>query len=148
MDMSHTKILNTALDTLTERGDQYGPAGACFDRISKLASIALNKPISRYDVAMILHCVKLGRLQDNRAGLDNYVDGINYLAFAGEFIRTSESVIIAAENDIVADLRGNSVSENIDTAKVGKGDKEKIGDMVEISLPKVALMAEGKVNII
>lgn len=144
MEMKHMDILNNVQAILKDRADQYGPAEACFDRISKLASISLNKPISRYDVAMILHCVKLGRLQDARANLDNYLDGINYLAFAGEFIRSEESVIIAAENDVAAAFRGNVVSDAVKTAEIGKDEKAK----VEFTLPKVAVLSDDGVNII
>jgi hypothetical protein len=62
----------------------------------------LNKEISTYDVAMILHCTKLGRLQQARSLSDNYVDGINYLAFASEFINDGRSGMVAMEDDIAA----------------------------------------------
>jgi len=83
--VDHKDILTTAAATLNDRGQQYGDADACFTRIAKLSSIILNKEITRYDVAMILHAVKLGRLQESRSKPDNYVDGINYLAFGAEF---------------------------------------------------------------
>lgn len=83
--VDHKDILTTAAATLNDRGQQYGEADACFTRIAKLASIILNKDVSRYDVAMILHAVKLGRLQESRSKADNYIDGINYLAFGAEF---------------------------------------------------------------
>ena len=142
---THMDILDLAGITLSERESQYGPAAPCFDRASKLASIVLNKPISRYDVAMVLHALKLARLQENRANADNYVDGINYLAFAGEFIGGDESILIAAENDVAALIRGNPVSETINTKDIGKTEEPK---PLEVALPKVAVMAEGKASII
>lgn len=100
--MGHRETLRTAAGVLTDREKEYGDAVACFKRISDLATIVLNKEISTYDVAMILHCTKLGRLQQARNLLDNYVDGINYLAFASEFINDNRSIAIAMEDDIAA----------------------------------------------
>ena len=100
--MKHTEILGQTISTLRERGDQYGPEEACFERIATLSSIVLNKSISPYDIAMILHCVKLGRLQENRNNADNYIDGIAYLAFSGQFANLPNAVSIALEDDIAA----------------------------------------------
>ena len=84
-NMNHKQTLIAAGKILNDRAQEYGGEEACFKRISDLATIVLNKSISEYDVAMILHCVKLGRLQESRQKDDNYIDAINYLAFAGEF---------------------------------------------------------------
>ena len=62
----------------------------------------LNKPISKYDVAMILHANKLARLQESRTKMDHYVDGINYMAFAAQFASDTASVGVAVEDDIKA----------------------------------------------
>jgi hypothetical protein len=51
----------------------------------------LNKSISKYDVAMIMVAVKMGRLQESRDLDDNYKDAINNLAFAAEFIGAKPS---------------------------------------------------------
>ena len=99
---NHTEILSTAARTLRDRHTEYGPAELCFDRISKIATVLLNKEISPYDVSMIMVALKLGRLQDSRTLDDNYVDGINYLAFAAQFAKAKTSIETAVEDDIVA----------------------------------------------
>jgi midasin (ATPase involved in ribosome maturation) len=99
---NHTEILSTAAKTLRERHTQYGPAELCFDRISQIATLILNKEISPYDVTMIMVAIKLGRLQESRALDDNYVDGINYMAFAAQFAKANTSIETAVEDDIVA----------------------------------------------
>ena len=99
---NHTEILSTAARTLRDRHTQYGPEELCFDRISKIATVILNKEISPYDVSMIMVALKLGRLQDSRTLDDNYVDGINYLAFAAQFAKAKTSIETAVEDDIVA----------------------------------------------
>jgi hypothetical protein len=100
--MNHTEVLGMSVNTLRDRAAQYGPEEECFDRVSQLATLTLNKAISPYDVAMILHCVKLGRLPTGRQTADHYVDGINYLAFAAQFANLRTSIETAIEDDIAA----------------------------------------------
>jgi hypothetical protein len=77
--------MSQAVHTLKSRGDQYGPVETSFDKISKLATIVLNKTITPYDVAGVLHAVKLARMSNNPHEADNYIDGINYMAFMAQF---------------------------------------------------------------
>lgn len=112
---NHTEILSTAARTLKDRHTQYGPAELCFDRISQISTLILNKEISPYDVTMIMVALKLGRLQESRGLDDNYVDGINYMAFAAQFAKAKTSIETAVEDDIVAMAKRLSPkkSENI-----------------------------------
>lgn len=83
--MNHIEIMTQAVHTLQSRGNQYGPVEASFDKISKIATLVLNKEITPYDVACILHSVKLSRMSNDPTGPDHYVDGINYMAFMAQF---------------------------------------------------------------
>jgi hypothetical protein len=42
---------------------------------------------------MILHAVKLGRLEGRRNKADTYIDGINYFAFAASFATAGEILL-------------------------------------------------------
>ena len=90
------------MDMLKEKGQLYGPEEPCFERISVIVSAILGKNISTYDVAMVHHATKLARMQTARTHRDNYVDGINYLAFAAQFVTRRDSVDVAMEEDIRA----------------------------------------------
>ena len=109
---NHKDVLASADAILKQRGEQYGPADTTFDRISIVASVILNKPISAYDVSMIMVALKLARMQEARTYDDNYVDAINYLAFAAQFASSEESIGVAVEDDI------KSKVVNIGTAKM------------------------------
>lgn len=91
---------------MADRGHRYGPAEACFDRIVKLFKLTTGKDLSMYEVAMLLHCVKLARMPENPGYDDNYVDGINYLAFAGQFAELGQTDTSSQdlENDITAEV--------------------------------------------
>ena len=109
---NHKDVLASADAVLKQRGEQYGPADTMFDRISIVASVILNKPISAYDVSMIMVALKLARMQEDRTYDDNYVDAINYLAFAAQFASSEESIEVAVEDDIKSKVL------NIGTAKM------------------------------
>ena len=100
--MNHLETLNSAVGMLTEKGHLYGPEDQCFERISVIATAVLGKNISTYDVAMIHHATKLARMMTARTHQDNYVDGINYLAFASQFSTRKDSLGVAMEDDIRA----------------------------------------------
>lgn len=100
--MNHKELLGQTVNTLRERAAQYGPEEPCFERIAAMSSIVLNKSVSPYDIAMIMVCVKLGRMQENRNNADNYIDSIAYMAFAGQFANLKRSIETAVEDDIVA----------------------------------------------
>jgi len=100
--MNHREVLKEAAGLIAERGKEYGPEDACFQRSADLATIILNKQISKYDVAMILHANKLARLQESRSKSDHYVDGINYLAFGAQFSQDFGSIAIAVQDDMAA----------------------------------------------
>lgn len=102
--MNHMDILKNAIGIVGERGADYGDASECFDKIAKMAAMLLDKPVTRYDVAILMHCVKLARMTENRLKRDNYLDGINYLAFAGEFIHT-DAPSSAVEKEIEREIR-------------------------------------------
>lgn len=99
---NHKDILNLAAQTVAERGHRYGPVEASFDRIIKLFKLTTGRDLSMYEASMFLTCVKLARMADSPAHDDNYVDGINYLAFAAQFAPVGQTD--TATNDAVNNL--------------------------------------------
>jgi hypothetical protein len=93
--MKAESVLKNCAEILAERGQQYGPVTQNFGRCSTIASAILIKPITGYDVAIILHALILARMAESRDDLDHAVDGINYLAISVE-LATEKS---ATEND-------------------------------------------------
>jgi hypothetical protein len=89
---NHKDVLTTCANLIGERGKEYGEAAENFKRIADIASLILSKPVTEYDVAMIMVAVKLGRLHASRANLDSYTDAINYLAFGAQFSGASNAV--------------------------------------------------------
>jgi hypothetical protein len=69
-----------------EKRETYGVPKECFDRAAMLAATILDRPVTAYEVVVIMHAVKLARIAQSPMNPDHYVDGINYLAFACEFM--------------------------------------------------------------
>ncbi|CAB5220317.1 hypothetical protein UFOVP235_36 [uncultured Caudovirales phage] len=88
--MKKEVMLHSAKSLLVERGAQYGEIRENFGRIASVATGLLGRPVSPYEIAAILLSVKLGRIPEDPAYVDSYVDGINYLAILGEFATENE----------------------------------------------------------
>ena len=58
-----------------------------------------------YDLAMIMHSMKMARIPSSPTMDDHYIDGINYLSMAAQFSRSEEQVKTALEEDIAAMAR-------------------------------------------
>jgi hypothetical protein len=81
-------LLSHAFELINARGTDYDNAQTLeqnFLEAAAVASVVIGKTITARDVAMIFHCVKLIRSKSSPGKLDNYVDGMNYMAFAACF---------------------------------------------------------------
>jgi hypothetical protein len=81
-------LLTLAFETINARGAEYDNANDLvgnFREVAAVASVVLGKVITARDVVLIQHCVKLIRSRSAPDKLDNYVDGMSYLAFAACF---------------------------------------------------------------
>ena len=87
MSTNPHNILDEAHHLIGERGSDYGGIEDNFARIACIAQTALNVEVTPYQVAMIHVATKLARMAGPGDKHDNYVDAINYLAFA-DILRT------------------------------------------------------------
>jgi|APCry1669188970_1035186.scaffolds.fasta_scaffold35615_2 hypothetical protein len=83
--MDHKDILTSSATILNKRAEQYGDMREVMHRASLHASLLLGKEVSKYEVATIMTAIKMARIPSSIGLMDNYIDGINYMSFAGEF---------------------------------------------------------------
>lgn len=83
--MKPIAILEEAAEIIGERGKAYGEIEMNFQRAANVAKAA-GIDVGAYEVCMILASVKLARMSASPSKRDNYLDAINYLAFAAELI--------------------------------------------------------------
>lgn len=82
--MKAQSLLKSASATIDQREPFYGDRNVVYTRAALLANTILNMDLTAYDVMMILHATKLARIGGRNDKVDNYLDGVNYLAFACE----------------------------------------------------------------
>lgn len=82
--MSPHETLKQCADLIGERGQDYGGIEDNFQRIATIASTITGWPLTARDCAMVLVATKLARMAGSQDKADNYLDAINYLAFAKE----------------------------------------------------------------
>ena len=81
--MDHKEILSDAVNTLRDRGEQYGDENELFERACSIYNLITGDSMTPWQANMWMTSLKMARIKPNRGKADNYVDGINYLAFAG-----------------------------------------------------------------
>jgi hypothetical protein len=81
-------LLSHAFELINARANEYDNANDLeqnFRETAAVASVVLGKEVTPRDVAMVMACVKLIRSKSSPEKLDNYVDAMNYMAFAACF---------------------------------------------------------------
>jgi len=81
-------LLSLAFELINARGSDYDNANDLeqnFREAAAVASAVLGKALTPRDVAMMMACVNLIRSKSSPEKVDNYVHGMNYLAFAACF---------------------------------------------------------------
>lgn len=83
--MNRTEILNAAANCISvDRAATYGDAMVNFTQIATLWSAYLGINVNQVDVGAMLALFKIARAKANPAHDDSWVDGVGYLALAGE----------------------------------------------------------------
>jgi len=88
--------MTDAISIFNDRNPKYGDMRIGMDKVATIATIITGIHLTPHDVALVLHAVKLSRLNNDRSNPDHYVDGVNYLAFAGELISNDDPYGIKA----------------------------------------------------
>jgi hypothetical protein len=82
--MKASEILQTATDTISERGLSYGHPADNLQHTAMLISAYLQMPVHDYQVAGIMVLVKLARTNQSAQHLDNWVDLCSYGSLGGQ----------------------------------------------------------------
>jgi len=82
--MNPHAVLDEAKTIIGDRGADYGGVETNFKHIASIYSTATGERIDEWQVAMLMVSLKLARIRQSPTKKDNYVDLINYAAFACE----------------------------------------------------------------
>lgn len=97
--MKPHEVLTQASNLIGERGADYGGIEDNFANIANVYSSMTGKEFTAYDVAIIMVAVKIARIKQSPYKDDNYLDAINYLAFAHELRPTQQSNVISTKSN-------------------------------------------------
>ncbi len=86
--MEHKATLQEAIRVLEERSNVYGTVEQSFERAAGIATLMLDRVVTPHEIVNVMIAVKLARAAVNPFHTDSYVDAINYMAFAAEFVET------------------------------------------------------------
>lgn len=75
-------IVQTAVDVVAERTEQYGQPADSLNRVSGAINALYGTDFKPHDVAVILALLKLSRIVESPTKLDNWVDLIGYAMIA------------------------------------------------------------------
>lgn len=83
--VTRESLLVTAKECVCmDRDIQYGNPENSFARIAEYWSVYLGKEITAHYVGLMMTLFKIARIDTGHYKADNYIDGIGYLACAGE----------------------------------------------------------------
>ena len=85
------EMLHQAAELIQERGQGYGAIENNFQLIADLFSLRVGRAFHPYEACILLECVKDARMFASPSQIDNYLDGINYKAFAALFAQDYEA---------------------------------------------------------
>ena len=102
--MRHDQFLMAAAETVNTRGQAYGDVDFMFETAAQIATLLIGKPITKYEVTSILESVKMARRRVNPLLDDNYVDGINYATFSGQFAKEAFIAPAGAQPTVEDDI--------------------------------------------
>jgi len=98
--MQHREVLTKCMEILNDRAKTYGNEDNLFDTAAQLASIMSGMNYSKYDISLVMECVKLARRRYDPLLDDSYIDQINYTAFSAQFAKEAftKATQISEEN--------------------------------------------------
>lgn len=113
--MHNRDILNSALTTISQRGNEYGDIRPNFVRAATIASCMLDKKLTAFDIAVVMMAIKMARLTHNREHEDSWVDLTAYTAFAGQFAAPHTSdfddvITATVEAELTRQMKENPVT--------------------------------------
>lgn len=97
--MNPKDVLLESLALIAERGVDYGNGlEDNFSRIAEMFELSTGVKIEPYQAALFLVCLKLARIRQSPTKADNYLDLINYTAFALSLVSANDP---STSNDAV-----------------------------------------------
>jgi hypothetical protein len=83
--LDYSELMNEAISSVQEHRLEYGVVSDLFERACSIYNLITGEGFTPWQANMFMTSLKMASIKPNRSKADNYVEGINYLAFAGQF---------------------------------------------------------------
>lgn len=127
--MDHRQILADAINTLQDRGQDYGDVSELFERACSIYNLTTGESFTPWQANIFMTSLKMARIKSNRPKADNYIDGINYLAFAGQFANASKGRVAVSMPNPVTSLRDVVTMRNEASDMIDEGMKSLVANL-------------------
>jgi hypothetical protein len=127
--MDHRQILADAINTLQDRGQDYGDVSELFERACSIYNLTTGESFTPWQANIFMTSLKMARIKSNRPKADNYIDGINYLAFAGQFANASTGRVAVSMPNPVTSLRDVVTMRNEASDMIDEGMKSLVANL-------------------
>lgn len=100
-------------DILKDREKSYGNPIEMHNRIAKIWSALLNKPVTAYEVALCMTGLKLARATKNASDPDSLIDAHGYTEIAQSIQADIDSIDVGEHQVIQADVDAQAIASLI-----------------------------------
>ena len=111
--MNYTDIMNKSVSLFSDRGQLYGELAQNMERACLIYNTITGERLTPYQANMFLHSLKLSRIRSDWKKGDNYFDGINYLAFAGEAAQIKNDIPVPVQAPVAA-MKIEEITEDME----------------------------------
>jgi hypothetical protein len=114
---------------LQDRGQDYGDVSELFERACSIYNLTTGESFTPWQANIFMTSLKMARIKSNRPKADNYIDGINYLAFAGQFANASTGRVAVSMPNPVTSLRDVVTMRNEASDMIDEGMKSLVANL-------------------
>lgn len=109
--MKYNDLLMKAAHEYNDRAPVYGSFEDLFDRACQIYQLTTGNVLTPWQAATFMNCLKMARLKHSPTKMDNYVDAMNYTAFAGQFASDAANNIDDVEQQMIRDMAAKLAPE-------------------------------------
>lgn len=102
--MKYNDLMMRAAHEYNDRAPVYGSFEDLFDRACQIYQLMTGNSLTPWQAAMFMNCLKMARMKHSPGKMDNYVDGMNYMAFAGQFASDATHHADDIEQQMIRDM--------------------------------------------
>ena len=97
MGMNHKDILAQSATLLRTRSEQHGTEEDVMDRACRIFESITGTRLSLYEASIFMHSYEMARMKKSFRSLNSVLNGIDYLALAGQFADAELGVTLDRE---------------------------------------------------